>query len=172
MQKTSTKYQNKKRKMTPLLKKGDKMYLLTKNLKINKKRSKKLNHVKVEPFFIKNVKRPINYELKLFVDARITLVFHIFLLEFAHSNTSMQIVFRYKTQKSQKYEVERILRRKGQQYLVKWKGYPTSKNTWESRENLTNCSKKLKKFQRANQGTWEINHSKHSTKQFVSTKCR
>ena len=38
MQKNSTTYQNKKRKMTPLLKEGNKVYLLTKNLKISKKK--------------------------------------------------------------------------------------------------------------------------------------
>ena len=71
MQEKSTTYQNKKRKMTSLLKKKNKMYLHTKNLKINKRRSKKLDHVKVEPFFIKNIKKLMNYELNLLVDAKI-----------------------------------------------------------------------------------------------------
>ena len=84
MQKNSTTYQNKKRKTTPLLKEENKMYLLTKNLKINKKKSKKLDHVKVEPFFIKKIKGSINYELDLLVDAKIFLVFHIFVLESTH----------------------------------------------------------------------------------------
>ena len=88
MQKKSTNYQNKKKKMTPLLKEGNKMYLLTKNLKINKRRSKKLNHVKVESFFIKVVKERMNYELNFLNDARIHLVFHISLLKSTHSNTS------------------------------------------------------------------------------------
>ena len=95
MQKKSTKYQNKKRKMTPLLKKRNKIYLHTKNLKINKERSKKLDHVKVESFFIKNVKGLINYELNLLVDAKIFLVFHVFILKSTHSNTLIQTTFRY-----------------------------------------------------------------------------
>ena len=89
MQTNSTIYQNKKRKTTSLLKKKNKMYLFTKNLKINKKRSKKLDHVKVESFFIKIVKGRINYELNFFVDVKMFLVFHIFVLKFAHSNTSI-----------------------------------------------------------------------------------
>ena len=89
MQKNSTIYQNKKRKMTPLLKEGNKIYFLTKNLKINKRRSKKLNHVKVEPFFIKSVKGQVNYELNFSIDAKVFLVFHIFVLKSAHSNTSI-----------------------------------------------------------------------------------
>ena len=95
MQRSSTTYQNKKRKMTPLLKEGNKIYLLTKNLKINKKRNKKLNHVKVEPFFIKKIKGRINYELNFSIDVKVFLVFHIFVLKSTHSNTSIQITFHY-----------------------------------------------------------------------------
>ena len=71
MQEKSTTYQNKKRKMTPLLKKKNKIYFHTKNLKINKGRSKKLDHVKIESFFIKNIKKLMNYELNLLVDVKV-----------------------------------------------------------------------------------------------------
>ena len=95
MQTNSAIYQNKKRKTTPLLKKRNKMYLLTKNLKINKRRSKKFDHVKIKSFFIKIVKERVNYELKFLVDVKVFFVFHIFVLELAHSNTSIQTTFRY-----------------------------------------------------------------------------
>ena len=98
MQKYSTTYQNKKRKTTSQLKEGNKVYLHTKNLKINKKRSKKLDHVKVESFFIKIVKGRVNYELNLSIDAKIFLVFHASVLEPTHSNTSIQTTFRYQPQ--------------------------------------------------------------------------
>ena len=146
MQEGSAAHQNKRRKTTPLLKKGDKVYLLTKNLKINKKRSKKLDHVKVESFFIKEIKGRVNYELNLLDDARVFLVFHIFMLESAHSNTSIQKTFRYKSQEDQEYEVEQVLRKRDQQYLIKWKGYFTLENTWESLKNLENCEKLLREF--------------------------
>jgi len=64
------------------------VYLLTKNLKI-KKKSKKLDHVKVESFFIKAIKELINYELDLSKDAKIFLVFYILLLESIDLNTSI-----------------------------------------------------------------------------------
>ena len=89
MQEKLTKYQNEKRKMAPLLKKGNKVYLLTKNLKINKRKSKKLDHVKVKSFFIKIVKGRVNYELNFLVDAKIFFVFHISILESTHSKTSI-----------------------------------------------------------------------------------
>jgi hypothetical protein len=64
------------------------MYFLTKNLKIRKK-SKKLDHVKIESFFIKEVKKSVNYELDLLKNARVFLVFHISLLKSADLSTSI-----------------------------------------------------------------------------------
>ena len=109
MQKNSTTYQNKRKKTTFLLKKENKIYFFTKNLKINKKRSKKLDHVKIESFFIKIIKNRINYELNFFVNAKIFSIFHIFVLKLIHSKILIQITFRYKQQKNQKYEIEQIL---------------------------------------------------------------
>jgi hypothetical protein len=94
------------------------MYLLTKNLKIRKK-SKKLNHVKVESFFIKEVKKLINYELDLFKNVKVFLVFHISLLKSADFNTSIQETFHYHSQKENRFEIKKILEKKDQQYLVK-----------------------------------------------------
>jgi hypothetical protein len=94
------------------------MYLLTKNLRIRKK-SKKLDHVKVESFFIKAVKGSINYELDLPKDVRVFLVFHISLLKSVDPSTPIQETFHYKSQKKNRFKVERILKKKDQQYLVK-----------------------------------------------------
>jgi len=94
------------------------MYLLTKNLKIRKK-SKKLNHVKIESFFIKEVKKSINYELDLLKNAKVFLVFYISLLKSVDSNTSIQKTFHYHLQKENRFEIKRILEKKSQRYLVK-----------------------------------------------------
>ncbi len=138
MQERSTKYQNKKRKTTPQLKEGNRVYLLTKNLK-TRKPSKKLNHVKVESFLIKKAKRSINYELDLLKDAKVFSIFHVSLLESADFSTSIQDTFHYKPQEEVEFAIEKILEQRNQQYLIKWKGYPTSKNTWEPLKNLTKC---------------------------------
>ncbi len=37
-------------------------------------------------------------------------------------------------------------------YLVKWKEYNTSENTWELKENLLNCVRTLQQFERGAQG--------------------
>jgi len=62
----------------------DKVYLLTKNMK-SKRLSKKLDYIKVGPFSIKKAKRLINYKLNLLADAKVYLVFYIFLLELVDS---------------------------------------------------------------------------------------
>ena len=98
MQEKLIKYQSKKRKTTSQLKKRNKIYLFTKNLK-TRKLSKKLNHVKVESFLVKKAKKLVNYELDLFKDAKVFLVFYILLLELANPITPLQETFYYKDQK-------------------------------------------------------------------------
>jgi len=87
------------------------MYLLTKNLKIRKK-SKKLNYVKIESFFIKEVKRSVNYELDLSKNVKIFLVFHISLLKSVDLSTLIQKIFHYYSQEKNRFEIKRILEKK------------------------------------------------------------
>jgi len=94
------------------------MYLLTKNLKIRKK-SKKLNCVKIESFFIKKVKKSVNYELDLFKNVKVFLVFYISLLKSVDFSTSIQKTFHYYSQKKNRFKIKKILKKKNQQYLVK-----------------------------------------------------
>jgi len=114
--------------MAPQLKKRNKIYLLTKNLKIRKK-SKKLDHVKVELFFIKEVKKLVSYELDLLKNAKVFLVFYISLLKLVDLSTFIQKTFHYYSQKKNRFKIERILEKKNQRYFVKWKKYFTTKNT-------------------------------------------
>ena len=48
------------------------------------------------------------------------------------------------------YEIEKLLNHRGigiqTEYLVKWKGYPHSANTWESLSNLTHCAGILEQY--------------------------
>ena len=87
------------------------MYLLTKNLKIRTP-SKKLDYIKVGPFFIKEVKGPQNLKLELPKDAKVHPVFYISLLEPADPGTLVQQTFNYKTQEEDTFVVEKILKRK------------------------------------------------------------
>ena len=66
LEETSNKMQcqmNKKRKMASQLKKGDKVYLLTKNWRVKPPRMKKLDHVKVGLFLVEERTGPVNVRL-------------------------------------------------------------------------------------------------------------
>lgn len=145
-QKRITGPHNAKRKMAPQLKRGDKVYLLTKNLR-TRRTTKKLDQVKVGPFLIDEPKGPVNYRLKLPADAKIHPVFHVSMLEPADAETPCQETFHFQPEEENEFEVEKILDQKDQKYLIKWKGYDDTENTWEPRQNLKNCHQLLRHFQ-------------------------
>ena len=94
------------------------MYLLTKNLK-TKKINKKLNHVKIDSFFVKQQKKSVNYELNLFSNIKIHLIFHVSLLKSADQNTFIQNTFHFQYEKKNENEIETILTQNDQRYLIK-----------------------------------------------------
>ena len=118
MQQRFFKYINKKRKMASLLKKKDKIYLLTKNLK-TKKTSKKLNNVKIESFYVKKIKESKTYELKLSKNIKIFSIFDIFLLESADPKTFIQKTFHFEEEKEEIYTMKKILKKRDQNYFIK-----------------------------------------------------
>ena len=118
MQQYFFKYVNKKRKIALLLKKKNKIYLLTKNLK-TKRSSKKLNHIKIGLFFIKKIKELKTYKLNLFKEIKVFSVFDISLLKSADSETLIQKTFHFELDEKELYMVERILKRRCQEYLIK-----------------------------------------------------
>ena len=64
-------------------KKGDKVWLLYKNI-LNRWLSKKLNYIKLKPFKVKKKIIEINYELDLLVKIKIYPVQHIIMLELVY----------------------------------------------------------------------------------------
>jgi hypothetical protein len=157
---------DKKRKTAPQLKRGDKVYLLTKNLK-TKRPNKGLDHVKVGPFLIKEQNGPVTYTLDLPKDAKIHPCFHVKLLEPADPDTPLQETFHYVQEEENEYEVEKILKHRinphatvhdepdGREFLIKWKGYPASENTWEPEANLVNCHRKLVEYWKKQKPTFD-----------------
>lgn len=149
---------NTRRRVAPQLKRGDRVYLLTKNLR-TKRPNKGLDHVKVGPFLIKKQNGPVTYTLDLPKDAKVHPRFHVKLLEPADPDTPLQETFHYVQEEENEFEVEKILDWKGSEdtkytgqgkYLVKWKGYPDSENTWEPEDNLQNCQQRIQEFLRKN----------------------
>ena len=78
-----------------------------------------MDHIKVGPFLIEGVQGPVNYKLQLLSDTRRHRVFYISILKPADAKTPLQETFYYKDIETQEYEVEDILERRGQKYLVK-----------------------------------------------------
>jgi len=52
----------------------------------------------------------------------------------------------------EKFEVEKIINKRmvrgKERFLVRWKGYTTEEDTWESRENLENAKELVEEFER------------------------
>ena len=136
--KDKAKQVNKKRLKGPTFERGDKVYLLTKNLK-SKQPSSKLDHVRIGPFKVEKQTSKVNYQLKLPAKAQIHPNFHASLLEPAPNNAPVQTEWNIKEE--EEYNVEKILdsRKINQknQYLVKWLGYGNKENLWEPTKNFS-----------------------------------
>ena len=144
---------NKHRARGPKLKEGDKVYLLRKNIETTRP-SRKLDYVKIGPFkIVRNIK-DTSYELKLPKGMRIHPVFHVSLLEPAPEEVPEleQVPDNYLMEQEGRYEPQRILGDSNdfdnneRHYLVKWKGYPDSENTWEPLTNLDGCARIIERY--------------------------
>ena len=84
---------DKKSKMAPQLKKGDKVYLLTRNWKTKKLKTKKLDNIKVRLFSVKEKTGLVNIKIQLPRDTRVYPNFHISMIEPADQSTPLQETF-------------------------------------------------------------------------------
>ena len=137
-EKDTAKQVNKKRLKGPTFERGNKVYLLTKNLK-SKQPSSKLDHVRIGLFEVEKQTSKVNYRLKLPAKAQIHPNFHVSLLEPAPKNAPVQT--EWNIEEEEEYDVEKILDSRKingkDQYLVKWLGYGDKKNLWEPTENFS-----------------------------------
>jgi hypothetical protein len=119
-------------------------------------RTRKLSPKRLGPFKVLEKIGIMNYRLELPRSMKIHPVFHVSLLT---RHMEDQIPGRVQTppepveiDRENEYEVESILdsrlRRGKLQYLVKWKGYSVSENTWEPEDMLGNSPGKIRAFHR------------------------
>ncbi|KAH7471513.1 hypothetical protein FOMA001_g13026 [Fusarium oxysporum f. sp. matthiolae] len=139
-----------KRLKGPTFKEGDMVYLSTKNIKTDRP-SHKLDYKYLGPVKIKRKTGEDRYELDLPPNIRCHPIYHISMLESAADtihvktgNEPRQITG------PEVYEAEAIRKMEkinGQKmYLIKWKNYPESENTWEPTKHLANAQRLLKNF--------------------------
>ncbi|KAL2125782.1 hypothetical protein VTI74DRAFT_2758 [Chaetomium olivicolor] len=145
-------YYDKKRLEGPRLGRGDKVYLVSRNLR-TKRPSKKLDFKKIGPFKIEEKVGNTNYRLSLPAAMRLrTNVFHISLLEPAPKNARLETDIEAEDEEEE-WDVEEILDSRlnnGRlEYLVKWLDFGHEDNSWEPVKNL-HCPEKLEDFHRQN----------------------
>ncbi|KAL2004475.1 hypothetical protein VTN00DRAFT_3477 [Thermoascus crustaceus] len=149
----TAKYHNQHHRKGPELKKGDKVYLLRKNVR-TKRPNNKLNFKKIGPFEIAEKKGEVNFRLKLPDTMRIHPVFHISLLEPAPTNarpvTETEEILPENPDDDKDYEVEKVLDSgiiDGRfMYLLKWMGSDDAENSWQPIENCDGCKELLREF--------------------------
>ena len=74
-----------------------------------KRLNRKLDYIRVGPFRIKAIKKPINYQLDLLADTKIFLTFYISLLEKANNNKPIIITFGYELKEENTFKIKKIL---------------------------------------------------------------
>jgi len=129
----------------PKYKTGDKVWLEATHLNLPYQ-TPKLAPKRQGPFNIVNVVSPVTYRLQLPAAWNIHDVFHASLLTPYRETASHSPNFTQPppdlVQGNEEFEVETIInhrlfgRCKTLQYLIKWKGYPSSDNTWEPVDNM------------------------------------
>ena len=121
-------------------KKKQKIYLSWDNLQ-TKWSCEKLDFKWLEAFRIKKQHESVTFELKLFKETRVYSIFHAALIESASDNALIAKIMNIEEYKDQDYDIESILVQEEineeTHYLMKWKRYNISENTWEFIEHLT-----------------------------------
>lgn len=163
-QNRQAKYANQSRREV-VFQTGDQVMLSTIDYKLRSFSgiSQKLLPKFVGPFKIIRVVSPVAYELELPSSMKIHPVFHVSKLRKYIPNDSESFPTREHIIRpapdmvdgQEEYEVEEIMdkrvRQQGRQhvveYLVKWKGYPSTESTWEPLTNLTNASEAITEFE-------------------------
>ena len=146
------------RRHTPeqMFKVGDCVYLDATDLR-KLRPSRKLSDRRLGPFKITKVVSPVNYQLQLPQNWKLsTSTFHVSKLRAALEDENLHGPVEHPPTPEliddhEEYEVENILDSRlsghqGLQYLVKWKGYGNEENSWEPARNQANTQELVRKY--------------------------
>jgi hypothetical protein len=138
---------------------GDKVLLSTSDIRWRGRITPKLTARYIGPFVITKVLSSLNYKLDLPPSLPIHPVFHISKLKlWKGSDQTFPSRVQEPTRPApevigdeEEYEVEKVLNKriKGRitEYLIKWKGYPEWENTWEKSSHLTNARELVAEYE-------------------------
>ena len=143
-----------RKKFTPF-RKGQEVWLEAKNLKLQYA-NRKLAPKRQGPFKITEVLGPVTYKLKLPVSWRIHPVFHANLLTPYHENNIHGPNYTMPPPDlvggEEEYEIEAIINhrpyRNTRKYLIAWKGYGPSENSWMMERDLEHASELLQTYKK------------------------
>lgn len=132
---------------------GDHVLLNTRNLELLGVR--KFTARCIGPFRVTAVVSPVAYKLALPASMRVHPVFHVSLLQPHRTSEAFparQAAVRpppvAADAKGELWEVEAILdKRRGPQWLVRWKGYGPDSDSWEPRSSFDQCPELLDEFE-------------------------
>lgn len=135
---------------------GQKVWLEATNLRIPGS-NKKMSPKREGPFEVAEVLGPLTYRLKLPSQWKIHPVFHASLLTPYHTTEVHGPNFINpppdEVDGEEEYEVEAIVGhkfvRRRMLYLVKWSGYATSENSWQTEKDLLNSTDILTAYKQA-----------------------
>jgi hypothetical protein len=124
---------------------GNKVWLDSRNLKIRTP-SKKLSPRRYGPFEVVKQVSPVAYQIKLPPSMKIHDVFHVDLLIPYHETEAYGKAYPQPPPElidgEEEYEVSEIItdrikgRKKKKQYLIRWKGYAASEDSWVDEKDL------------------------------------
>jgi hypothetical protein len=148
-------YYNANRQAKPSLKRGDKAYILSRNIR-TKRPNKKLDYKKLGPYKILEEKKGDTFKLELPPGTRIYDTFHVSLLEPAPRELRLEnkeTTPGDTIQVEPEWEVEKILGSEYQHgqlhYLLKWKYFADEENSWEP-AHLLSCPRLISQYHRLN----------------------
>ena len=129
---------------------GDEVMLASKNIRLRKP-SKKLTDKFLGPFKVIEAVGKVAYKLQLPKGySRLHPTFHVSLLEPYRRRENVRLPDPVEIEGEEEWEVEEVLAErtvyKKKQYLVRWKGFDKSYNSWERAENLENAQEKVQAY--------------------------